>query len=59
MGYGLAMIGHRRTTVAGVGALAAAALVTAYALVIAAPIPSDVQDLRARTGLTGQQAEHR
>jgi hypothetical protein len=56
-GYGLAMVGGRRSTTAGVVALGAGALLATWALAIAGPIPDDIQDLRTHPGLAEHRAE--
>ncbi len=58
LGYGLAMTGRPRVTGAGVGTFAAAALVATLALAAAAPIPDDIQDLRAHPRLAWHHADH-
>jgi hypothetical protein len=46
-GYALVMTGRPRPAAAGLGALAAAAVLATVGLVAAAPIPDDIQDLRS------------
>jgi hypothetical protein len=57
VGYGLAMVGRRRTTTAGIAALGAAALVATWTLATAEPIPDDIEDLRTRPGFAEHHTE--